>query len=99
MVTKDGCSAFYTTFIACACFIGAMLFKWLFTLLAILWVWMVWRRYFAPPAEANGQAALPEEALAPEPAPEPEPKPMLSVGPRADDGDEGEYIEYEEVKE
>ncbi len=54
-----------------------MLFKWLFTLLAILWVWMVWRRYSATPAEANGQAALPEESLAPEPAPESEPEPML----------------------
>jgi hypothetical protein len=67
-----------------------MLFKWLFTLLAIVWLWFVGRRYFASPPEAQ---EWPEWPPLP---PEPEPEAGVRIQPR-DDADE--YIDYEEVRE
>ncbi|MCS7036830.1 MAG: hypothetical protein RMJ33_02855 [Saprospiraceae bacterium] len=71
-----------------------MLFKWLFTLLAIAWLWFVWRRYFAAPTELPGASELPPPPSEPEPAPTPEPS--VHIQPR---DDVGEYIDYEEVKD
>ncbi len=68
-----------------------MLFKWLFTCLAVLWLWLALRRYFfvSPPQEAPLPEAL-------QPPPEPVLELGVSVQPR---DDEGEYIDYEEIKE
>ncbi len=69
----------------------AMLFKWLFTLLAIVWLWLVWRRYIAPPNGTDEQPPVPP------PETPPSPEPDVCISPRNDD--EGEYIDFEEIKE
>lgn len=74
-------------------FVFGMLFKWLFTLLAIVWLWLVWRRYVAPPHNADEQPPLP-----PPPETPPSPEPDVRISPR-DDSDKGEYIDFEEIKE
>lgn len=72
-----------------------MLFKWLFTLLAIAWLWFVGRRYFAPRRE--GVQESPEwPPLPPEPEPESETEASVRIQPR---DDTGEYIDYEEIRE
>lgn len=70
-----------------------MLFKWLFTLLAIAWLWFVGRRYFAlRPKDAQASPEWPP--LSPEP--EPEKEASVRIQPR---DEEGEYIDYEEIRE
>lgn len=72
-----------------------MLFKWLFTLLAIAWLWFVGRRYFASRRE-EAQESPEWPPLPPEPEPEPEEEANIRIQPR---DDAGEYIDYEEIKE
>jgi hypothetical protein len=55
-----------------------MLLKWLFTVLAILWLY---------------QALRPLFAIRPPNAPRP-----VHRSPKEDDRDDGEYIDYEEIK-
>ncbi len=68
-----------------------MLFKWLFTLLAIAWLWFVGRRYFAlRPKDAQASPEWPPLS------PEPEKEASVRIQPR---DEEGEYIDYEEIRE
>jgi len=62
-----------------------MLLKWLFTALAILWLVQALRPYFASISDG-------EQRKTPPPPP---PGPNIQKRP---DGDDGEYIDYEEVK-
>ena len=63
-----------------------MLLKWLFTLLALLWLYQALRPYFLPAEQQK----------------RPEPPPSTPTGnsmqQRRFDDEEGEYIDYEEVK-
>jgi hypothetical protein len=74
-----------------------MLFKWLFTLLALLWLWLVGRRLFA---RARLYVYRPLKPPVEPPVPSLEEGPSLGKGSsRLGHDDEGEYIEYEEVKD
>ena len=57
-----------------------MLLKWLFTLLAIIWLYQAIKPFFAPPAP---------------PVPPAPRNPQVKNRPNDDDGD---YIDYEEIK-
>jgi hypothetical protein len=62
-----------------------MLLKWLFTALAILWLIQALRPYFGI-AQRNYQRQQP-----------PPPPPATDIQKRSND-DEGDYIDYEEIK-
>lgn len=62
-----------------------MLLKWLFTALAILWLIQALRPYFGIVQHHNQRQ------------PPPPPPPATDIQKRSDD-DEGDYIEYEEIK-
>ncbi len=62
-----------------------MLLKWLFTALAILWLIQALRPYFGI-AQRNHQRQQP-----------PPPPPATDIQKRSND-DEGDYIDYEEIK-
>lgn len=64
-----------------------MLLKWIFTILAILWVYQAIR----PLLTSNPR---PPNFRPPSPPPGPEPRPA----PKNRLDDEGEYIDYEEIK-
>ncbi|MCW5923055.1 MAG: hypothetical protein KIS77_11960 [Saprospiraceae bacterium] len=65
-----------------------MLLKWLFTLLAIVWLYQALRPMLFPPR--------------PRQAPPPPPPPTFHAQhhnvPKARPDDDGEYIDYEEIK-
>lgn len=63
-----------------------MLLKWLFTALAILWLIQALRPYFGI-AQRNHQRQQPP----------PPPPPATDIQKRSND-DEGDYIDYEEIK-
>ncbi len=56
-----------------------MLLKWLFTLLAIIWLYQAIRPFFAinQPGSSSGKTKI----------------------KRKDDDDDGDYIDYEEIKD
>lgn len=60
-----------------------MLLKWLFTLLAIVWLYQALRPFFIAPQQP------------PQAPPSP---PNQGFQPKQSDSDDGEYIDYEEVK-
>jgi hypothetical protein len=64
-----------------------MLLKWLFTILALIWLYQALRPYFLPQAGRRST----------QPPPTP-PPPTNSVQYRRFDEEDGEYIDYEEVK-
>jgi hypothetical protein len=61
-----------------------MLLKWIFTVLALLWLYQALRPYFFPQV---GKSAGP-----------PPPPPQNSVQKRRFDDEDGEYVDYEEIK-
>lgn len=67
-----------------------MLLKWLFTILAVLWLLQALRPYLGGTSGMHRQQPPP-----PPPPPPPSNKPDIQK--RAQD-DEGEYVDYEEVK-
>lgn len=70
-----------------------MLLKWLFTLLAIIWLYQALRQLFLPT-----QYRYPPPPPPPTPpAPRPEGEVSIERKPRTDST--GEYIDYEEVKQ
>ena len=73
---------FWTTFVPKTV---SMLLKWLFTALAILWLFQALRPFFGI-SQSREQRKNP-----------PPPPPGPNIQKRADD-DDGEYIDYEEVK-
>lgn len=70
-----------------------MLLKWLFTLLAIIWLYQALRQLFLP-----AQYRYPSTPPPPSPpAPRPEGEVSIERKPRTDNGS-SEYIDYEELK-
>jgi hypothetical protein len=65
-----------------------MLLKWLFTLLAILWLIQALKPYFQ----------IEEPPRRPSPPPPPQNDLHVSRAPQKNDVDDGEYIDYEEIK-
>lgn len=65
-----------------------MLLKWIFTILAILWVYQAIR----PLLTSNPRPPTYRPSGPPPPGPEPRPTPKNRLD------DEGEYIDYEEIK-
>jgi hypothetical protein len=73
-----------------------MLLKWLFTLLAIIWLYQALRQLFLPARHYPFQPPAPP----PRPAPPPPPRPEGDIAverKKRNDGD-GEYVDYEEIK-
>lgn len=66
-----------------------MLLKWLFTLLAILWLYQALRDVFGFGRRPLGQAPPRRQMRYEAPPPPPQP---------AQDKDAGEYVDYEEIK-
>lgn len=71
-----------------------MLLKWLFTLLAIIWLYQALRQLFLP---ARHRTFYPP-AAPPPPPPPPRPEGDIAVERKKRGDSDGDYIDYEEVK-
>ena len=72
-----------------------MLLKWLFTLLAIIWLYQALRQLFLP---ARHQTFHPPTYTPPPPPPPPRPEGDIAVERKKRSDADGDYIDYEEIK-
>lgn len=74
-----------------------MLLKWLFTLLAIIWLYQALRQLFLP---ARHRTFHPPTYTPPPPPPPPPSRPEgdIAVERKKRSDSDGDYIDYEEVK-